>query len=60
VEVYPGGAQDVLSLPRAKHNPTELRRGLELLGLKALKKGISNHELDAVTAAYVGLLFLNG
>ncbi len=58
VEIYPGGAQDVLGLPRVKHSLPGLRQGLQRLGIKGLKKDLSPHELDAVTAAYVGLLFL--
>ena len=60
IEVYPGGAQDILGFPRAKRNPAELREGLKRLGLKGLDKGVSTHELDAATAAYVGLLYLEG
>ncbi len=60
VEIYPGGAQDILGLPRVKHDLEGLRKGLRKLGITGLKKGISGHELDAVTAAYTGQLFLNG
>lgn len=60
VEAYPGGAQDILCLPRVKHDPIGLLQGLKRLEIAGLKKGISGHELDAVTAAYVGLLFLRG
>lgn len=60
VEAYPGGAQDMLGLPRVKHDLAGLRRGLKRLGITGLKKGISDHELDAVTAAYTGFLFLEG
>jgi hypothetical protein len=35
-----------------------LRKGLQCLGIKGLKRDISNHELDAATGALVGLLFL--
>jgi len=60
VEVYPGGAQDVLGIPRVKQSLSRLYQGLKRLGIKGLGRGISGHKLDAVTAAYVGLLFLNG
>lgn len=60
VEVYPGGAQDVLGLPRVKRSPDGLLRGLKELGIRGLCGRVSAHELDAVTAAYVGLLFLRG
>jgi predicted nuclease with RNAse H fold len=58
VEMYPGGAQDIWGIPRARRDLTGLRRGLQRLGIKGLKKEISDHELDATTGALVGLLFL--
>jgi predicted nuclease with RNAse H fold len=58
VEMYPGGAQDVWGIPRARRDLQGLRRGLQRLGIKGLKKDISDHELDAVTGALVGLYFL--
>jgi len=58
VEIYPGGAQDIWGIPRAKNDLQELRRQLQRLGIKGLKKEISSHELDAATGALVGLLFL--
>jgi predicted nuclease with RNAse H fold len=60
VEIYPGGAQDVWRLPRAKRNLRGLRRGLEKLGIKGLRQDASDHELDAATGALVGKLFLQG
>jgi predicted nuclease with RNAse H fold len=60
VEMYPGGAQDIWGIPRAKRDLAGLRRGLEKLGIKGLRTDISAHELDAATGALVGLLFLQG
>lgn len=60
IEVYPGGAQDILGLPRAKKDPTSLYQGLVKLGLKGLSSRCSSHELDAVTAAIVARYFLQG
>lgn len=60
VEIYPGGSQDVWGLPRAKKSPEELRKGLSRLGLRGLKKGLSDHELDAASGALTGILFLLG
>jgi predicted nuclease with RNAse H fold len=60
IEIYPGGAQDIWGIPRAKRNLYELKRGLSRLGIVGLKKEISAHELDAASGAYVGYLFLQG
>jgi len=60
VEVYPGGAQDVLGIPRKQKGLEKLKEGLEGLGIKGLSSKMSDHELDAVTCAYVGQLFLDG
>ena len=60
VEMYPGGAQDVWGIPRAKRDRQGLRRGLIGLGLKHLRPDASDHELDAATGALVGRLFLQG
>ena len=59
-EVYPGGAQDIWSIPRVKRSLSRLREGLRKLGISGLKKESSDHELDAATGALVGLLFLQG
>ena len=60
IEAYPGGAQDVLGIPRKQKGLEKLKAGLESLGIKGLKSQVSDHELDAVTCAYVGELFLEG
>lgn len=60
IEVYPGGAQDVLDIPRKQKGLDKLKKGLERLGIKDLTKDMTDHELDAVTCAYVGKLFLEG
>lgn len=58
VEVYPGGAQDIWGLPRARRDLNGLLRGLRRLGLTGLRKEATDHELDAATGALVGLLYL--
>jgi hypothetical protein len=58
IEVYPGGAQDILEIPRKQRGLERLRAGLEKLGIKGLNCRMSDHELDAVTCALVGKLFL--
>jgi predicted nuclease with RNAse H fold len=60
LEAYPGGAQDVLGIPRKSQGIEKLYVGLVALGLEGLKPGSSDHELDAATIAYVGKLYLEG
>ena len=60
IEVYPGAAQDIWHTGRKQDGLSKLRRGLQKLGVKGLNKKMSGDELDAVTAALVGQLFLRG
>ncbi|OGD26636.1 MAG: hypothetical protein A2Y56_09820 [Candidatus Aminicenantes bacterium RBG_13_63_10] len=60
VEIYPGGAMDVWGIPRAKRSLSGLRRGLEKLGVRGLRRDATDHELDAAAGALVGRLFLQG
>lgn len=62
IETYPGAAQDILGLPRVKRDAKKLQRELILtFNLKGdVEKRLSNHELDAVTCAIVGKLYLEG
>jgi uncharacterized protein len=60
IEAYPGGAQDVLGIPRKQHGIDRLLAGLQALGIKGLNGEINDHELDAVTCAFIGKLFLEG
>ena len=60
VEIYPGGAQDIWGIPRARRDREGLRGGLGRLGIKGLRRDCSDHELDAATAALVGCLYLQG
>jgi len=60
VEVYPGGAQDILGIPRKQQGLEKLKAGLEKLGVQGLNSRMSDHELDAVTCALVGKLMLDG
>lgn len=60
IEAYPGGAQDVLGIPRKQRGLEKLKAGLEKLGIQGLNSQMSHHELDAVTCAFVGKLFLEG
>jgi predicted nuclease with RNAse H fold len=60
IEVYPGGAQDILGISRKQLGLERLRIGLKKLGVRGLNNKMSDHELDAVTCAVVGRLFLKG
>jgi len=58
IEVYPGGAQDVLGIPRKQHGLDKLRKGLQKMRIKGLSERMTHDELDAVTSALVGKMFL--
>jgi predicted nuclease with RNAse H fold len=60
IEIYPGGAQDVLGIPRKQKGLDRLRVGLKKVGVKGLNNRMNDHELDAVTCALVGNLHLEG
>jgi predicted nuclease with RNAse H fold len=60
IEVYPGGAQDILGIPRKQQGIGKLKAGLEKQGIKGLNDAMTDHELDAATCALVGKLFLEG
>ena len=62
IEVYPGAAQDRLGLPRKKVGTDRLEQGLKEMGIGLKEPGRKrvHDELDAITAAYVGLCFLWG
>jgi predicted nuclease with RNAse H fold len=60
IEIYPGAAQDIWKIARKQGGLSRLRRGLEKLGLKGLAKNMNGDELDAVSGALVGRLYLKG
>lgn len=60
VEIFPGASQDVFGIPRKQHSMKGLLKGLENLGIKGLNMYMNNDELDAVTGAYTGYLYLKG
>lgn len=60
IEVYPGGAQDVWQIPRKQHDLAALRRGIVRLGVRDLRRGLSDHQLDAVSAALVTRAYVRG
>ncbi len=59
IESYPGGVQDVLKIPRKK-DLKKLIDGLIGLGLKGCSYNMNDHEADAATIAYLGVLYLKG
>jgi predicted nuclease with RNAse H fold len=60
IEVYPGATQDILKIPRKQKGLEKLKRGLLDLGIKISNKEPNGDELDAITCAYTGLLYLQG
>ncbi len=60
IEAYPGGAQDVLGIPRKQKGLDKLLAGLQTLGILGINTGMNDHELDAATCALIGKLFLEG
>ncbi|MGB2867957.1 MAG: DUF429 domain-containing protein [Bacteroidota bacterium] len=60
IEIYPGAAQDVWKIARKQDGLTRLRKGLERLGLIGLDQKMNGDELDAVTGAAVGRIYLQG
>lgn len=63
IESYPGAAQDILAIPRKGVSKGALRDGLDRFGITGLTNkisSISHDELDAVTAALVGIFYLRG
>lgn len=62
IETYPGGAQDVIGIPRKGKSLEHLIRGLSLFGISGeyTQKKVSHDEIDAITCAVVGLFYLNG
>ncbi len=60
LEMYPGGAQDTWGIRRKQYGLPRLRAGLERLGISGTTPDMTHDELDAVTGAYVGVLYLQG
>lgn len=62
IESYPGSAQDILGIPRKGRSIKALQKALWEYGVRGdvLKKRITDHELDAITSAIVGKMYLVG
>ena len=59
IESYPGAAQDILNIPRKSKGVKALASALAEYGILG-NLDVSHDELDAVTAAIVGHLYLRG
>lgn len=59
IESYPGAAQDILGIPRKQKGIQVLANALAEFGING-NLNVSHDELDAVTAAIVGLSYLDG
>jgi uncharacterized protein YprB with RNaseH-like and TPR domain/predicted nuclease with RNAse H fold/dephospho-CoA kinase len=62
IESYPGAAQDIMGIPRKRAGLEYLKDGLGAFGISGdfLSTKVSHDEVDAVTAAVVGLFFWAG
>jgi predicted nuclease with RNAse H fold len=60
IEVYPGAAQDILKIPRKQRGVEKLREALIKMGIKEIRDDATDDELDAITSALVGKLYLEG
>ena len=62
IESYPGAAQDIMGIPRKRASLEMLRDGLAEFGIRGayLETQVSHDELDAITAAVVGVFFWSG
>jgi len=58
IEVYPGATQDILKIARKSAGLEKLREDLKKLGIKIEKRELTHDELDAITAAFTGYLYL--
>ncbi len=59
IESYPGAAQDILGIPRKSKGIQLLAEALAEYGIKG-DLAVSHDELDAITSAIVGQLYLEG
>jgi predicted nuclease with RNAse H fold len=62
IESFPGAIQDLLNMPRKQEGLPLLSSALSRYGvaMRGQGKDLSGDELDAVTSALVGLLYLRG
>lgn len=62
IESFPGAIQDILGMPRKQRGLRELESALRRHGVKleTREEGFDGDELDAVTSALVGLMYIKG
>jgi uncharacterized protein len=62
IEAYPGGAQDLLGLPRKGDGELRLRNALVRFGFSGdvARRALTHDELDAIACAYTGREHLRG
>ncbi len=62
IESFPGAIQDLLGMPRKQEGLENLGRALTRYGVKLDRRAgtLNGDELDAVTSALVGLLYVRG
>jgi uncharacterized protein len=60
IESFPGAVQDILGMPRKQKGIENLRRALMAYGINGdvEKPGISDDELDAISCAMVGKMYV--
>ncbi len=62
IESYPGAAQDIMGIVRKRKGLDHLAQGLHRFGIRGpyIDGNVNHDELDAITAAVVGLFFWTG
>ncbi len=62
IESFPGAIQDILGMPRKQAGLPKLSKALRLYGIRLGRHldDLGGDELDAVTSALVGLLYIKG
>ena len=62
IESFPGAIQDILHMPRKQEGLLQLAKALRDYGVRLDRpdEGLNGDELDGVTSALVGLLYMKG
>jgi len=60
IESFPGAIQDILGMPRKQAGVDKLERALRRYGVSWTKRTpLTGDELDGITSALVGLMYVN-